>query len=71
MGHTQLLLMVLVTTLVVIAIAVGVEQFQSLTMDTNRQAVMADLVNYGSKAQLYFRTSRTLGGGAQDIKGFK
>lgn len=71
MGHNQIWLMILVTTLVVIAIAVGVEQFQTLTVDSNRQAVMADLVNYGSKAQLYFRTSRTLGGGSQDFKGFK
>ena len=71
MGHSHLLLMVLVTTLVVIAIAVGVEQFRSLSADTNLQAVMADLVNYGSKAQRYYRTAQINGGGSQDFKGFR
>ena len=54
MGQNQLFIIILSVVLVVVAIAVGVERFNSLTMDTNRDAVTADLVNYGAKAQLYF-----------------
>ena len=71
MGQNQLFIIILSVVLVVVAIAVGVERFNSLTMDTNRDAVTADLVNYGAKAQLYFRTSQMLGGGSQNFQGFK
>jgi hypothetical protein len=71
MGNSQLFLMVLSGVIVVVAIAVGIEQFNSMTIDANRDAMTADLTHYASKAQLYFRTSRTYGGGSQDFKGFR
>ena len=56
MGQQQLLLIVLSVIIVGVAVSVGVTQFQSSAMDSNRQAVIADLVNYASKAQRFFRT---------------
>ncbi len=70
MGQQQLLLIVLSVIIVGVAIVVGVTQFQSNSVDSNRQAVISDLVNYASKAQRYFRTPKQLGGGEQDFNGF-
>lgn len=70
MGQQQLLLIVLSVIIVGVAVSVGVTQFQSSAMDSNRQAVIADLVNYASKAQRFFRTPQQLGGGEQDFNGF-
>ena len=70
MGQQQLLLIVLSVIIVGVAIAVGVNQFQSSAVDSNRQAVISDLVNHASKAQRYFRTPAQLGGGEQDYNGF-
>ncbi|HFE63049.1 hypothetical protein B1H10_07140 [candidate division KSB1 bacterium 4484_188] len=70
MGQQQLLLIVLGIIIVGIAIAVGVNMFQSSAVDTNRQAVISDLANLASKAQRYYRTPTQLGGGSQDFKGF-
>ncbi|MFZ0390468.1 MAG: hypothetical protein WAN36_08405 [Calditrichia bacterium] len=70
MGQQQLLLIVLGIIIVGIAIAVGVNMFQSSAVDTNRQAMISDLANYAAKAQRFFRTPTELGGGSQDFQGF-
>ncbi|GAB4336245.1 MAG: hypothetical protein Kow0037_17210 [Calditrichia bacterium] len=70
MGQQQLLLIVLGIIIVGIAIAVGVNMFQSNAVDTNRQAVISDLANLAAKAQRYYRTPSQLGGGSQNFKGF-
>lgn len=70
MGQQQLLLIVLGIIIVGIAIAVGVNMFQSNAVDTNRQAVISDLANLAAKAQRFYRTPTQLGGGAQDFNGF-
>lgn len=70
MGQQQLLLIVLGVIIVGIAIAVGVNQFKSSAVDSNRQAVISDLLNLGAKAQRYYRTPTSLGGGGQDFNGF-
>ncbi len=67
MGQQQLLLIVLSVIIVGVAIAVGVTQFRSSAVDSNRQAVIGDLVNLAAKAQRYFRTPEQLGGGGQDF----
>ncbi|NIS38712.1 hypothetical protein GWN26_11755, partial [Candidatus Saccharibacteria bacterium] len=51
MGQQQLLLIVLSVIIVGVAIAVGVNMFQSSAVDANRQAMITDLVNYSAKAQ--------------------
>jgi hypothetical protein len=70
MGQQQLLLIVLGIIIVGIAIAVGVNMFQSSAVDTNRQAMISDLANLAAKAQRYYRTPTELGGGAQDFENF-
>jgi Tfp pilus assembly protein PilE len=71
MGQQQLLLIVLSVIIVGVAIAVGVTQFQSNAVESNRQAVISDLVNYAAKAQRYYRTPAQLGGGSQNFKDFQ
>lgn len=70
MGQQQLLLIVLSVIIVGVAIAVGVTQFKSSAVDSNRQAVIGDLVNLAAKAQRYYRTPEQLGGGTQNFNGF-
>ena len=70
MGQQQLLLIVLGVIIVGIAIAVGVTMFKSSAIDSNRQAVISDLVNFASKAQRYYRTPTELGGGSQSFDSF-
>ncbi len=70
MGQQQLLLIVLSVIIVGVAIAVGVTQFKTSAVDSNRQAVIGDLVNLAAKAQRYYRTPAQLGGGDQDFAGF-
>ena len=70
MGQQQLLLIVLGVIVVGIAIAVGVTMFQSNAIESNRQAVISDLVNYASKAQRFYRTPAQLGGGSQSFDDF-
>ncbi|MEJ2050038.1 MAG: hypothetical protein P8Y60_09420, partial [Calditrichota bacterium] len=62
MGQQQLLLIVLGIIIVGIAIAVGVNMFQSSAVETNRQAMISDLANLAAKAQRYYRTPTELGG---------
>jgi type II secretory pathway pseudopilin PulG len=70
MGQQQLLLIVLGIIIVGIAIAVGVSSMASNRSETNRQAVVNDLLNLGRKAQSYYRTPAQMGGGSQDFQGF-
>jgi Tfp pilus assembly protein PilE len=70
MGQQQLLLIVLGIIIVGIAIAVGVNMFQSSAVDTNRQSMISDLANLAAKAQRYYRTPTELGGGAQNFEDF-
>jgi len=70
MGQQQLLLIILGVIIVGIAIAVGITMFQTSAAETNRQAVISDCMNYGSRAQRYYRTPASLAGGGQDFQGF-
>ena len=70
MGQQQLLLIVLGIIIVGIAIAVGVNMFQSSAVDTNRQSMISDLANLAAKAQRFYRTPTELGGGAQNFQDF-
>jgi len=71
MGQQQLLLIVLGTILVVLAIMIGINLFQTNAVDQNRAALWNDLNHIGSMAQGYFRRSTTFGGGGQSFIGFK
>lgn len=70
MGTQHLLLIVLCIVIVFFAVAAGLTQFYSNARDTNREALMADLVNHAAKAQYYFYTPAQLGGGSRNFNGF-
>ena len=70
MGQQQLLLIVLSVVTVGIAVAVGIGMFQSNATESNRQAVITDLVSFAVKAQRYYRTPSQLGGGSQSFNNF-
>lgn len=70
MGQQQLLLIILSVIIVGIAIAVGINMFQTNAIDSNRQAIISDVTNLGAKAHRFYRTPETLAGGGQDFNGF-
>ncbi len=70
MGTQQLLLIVLAVVVIGIAIAVGVTLFRSNAQTSNREQVIGDLENLGSKAQQFYRKPTTLAGGGNDFLNF-
>ena len=70
MGQQQLLLLVLVMTIVVVSIGSAIYIYNDNEKQSRRELLMHDLINFGSQAQQYFRTSRQLGGGAFNFKHF-
>jgi len=69
MGYQQLLLISLSVILVGIAVAVGISMFQDNAIFLNRDAITIDLVNLGSRAQLYYRRPFLFGGGQRSFAG--
>lgn len=70
MGTQQLLLIVLGVVIIGVAIAVGVTLFKSNAQNSDREQLIGDLMNLGSKAQQYYRKPVTLGGGGNDFGNF-
>ncbi len=70
MGQQQLLLIVLGVIIVGIAIVVGINMFQSAAIDSNRNAVIKDLLTLSSKAKEYYKKPPPLGGGGTTFAGF-
>lgn len=69
MGQQQLLLIVLATVIVGLAVAAAVTLLNTQASATNRDEVANDLMNYASRAQLFYRRPSTLGGGGQSFAG--
>ncbi len=63
MGQQQLLLIVLTLVLVAVAIAIGVNMFQAQAYQSNVDAMVSDLNNFGAAAQQYLLKPQSLGGG--------
>lgn len=70
MGQQQLLLIVLGVIIVGIAVAVGINMFTSSAVDSNRDAVTADLAHLASKAQQHLKKPATMGGGNGEFDAF-
>jgi len=70
MGQQQLLLIILGVIIVGIAVAGGISLFKSQAMGQNRDAVWADLMQLGARAQSYYRRPSSLGGGGYSFIGF-
>ena len=70
MGQQQLLMLGLTAMVVILAISIGLTVFASSSIDANRNAVISDLVLFGTKAQRFFRTSVTFRGGNRSFDNF-
>ena len=63
MGTQQILLIVLSVIIVGVAVAVGIQMFNTQAMNSNRQAVIGDLQTLGAQIMQYHRTPASQGGG--------
>lgn len=63
MGQTQILFIVLSVIIVGIAVAVGITQFGSNAVTANKNALLLDCNDIASKAQTWYRSPETMGGG--------
>lgn len=70
MGSQQLLLLIVGVLMVGLMITVGIIMFGDNASASNRDAIANDLTAYASKAQVYQRRPRYLGGGGGSFQGF-
>lgn len=70
MGQQQLLLLVLGIIIVGIAVAAGIQMFNSAAIDANRNAVTMDVLNLGSKAQQFYKKPPSMAGGGGNFRNF-
>jgi hypothetical protein len=69
MGNQQLLIIVIAVVIISIAIAVGVTLFRDSAASSNRDQLVADLAQYGVRAQAYYRRPSAFGGGQASFDG--
>jgi hypothetical protein len=69
MGQTQLLLVILGVLLVGVAIFVGVSMFEANTVENTRNAIIADLNGFASRAHAYYWKPISQGGGNKSFAG--
>lgn len=69
MGQTQLLLVILGVLLVGVAIFVGISMFEANAIENTRNAIIADLNAFASRAHAYFWKPTTQGGGNKSFVG--
>jgi hypothetical protein len=69
MGNQQLLIIVIAVVIIGIAVAVGVTMFRDAAASSNRDQLVADLAQYGVRAQAYYRRPSAFGGGESSFKG--
>jgi hypothetical protein len=70
MGQQQLLLIILGVIIVGIAIAVGLQLFQSGSVGANQDAIVNDLMNIVAHAQQYYVRPESMGGGGGSFDGY-
>ncbi len=63
MGTQQILLIVLSVIIVGVAVAVGITMFATQATNSNRQALVGELQNFGAAAMQYYKTPVSQGGG--------
>jgi hypothetical protein len=69
MGNQQLLIIVIAVVIISIAIAVGITLFRDSAASSNRDQLVADLAQYGVRAQAYYRRPSAFGGGEASFNG--
>jgi hypothetical protein len=65
MGQQQILLIVLAAVIVGIAVVVGMQMMGESAIDANKRACTQDLLSLAAKAQQWWRTPTSLGGGGR------
>jgi hypothetical protein len=70
MGTQQILLVILGVIVIGVAIAVGIAMFGSSMADSNKEAIINDLMNIGQYAYRYKLTPVPFGGGGRVYTGF-
>ena len=71
MGQQQLLLIILGVIIVGIAIAVGLQLFQSGSIGANSDGVINDVMNIAAHADQYRIRPEAMGGGGGDFTGYQ
>jgi len=69
MGNQQILILVIAVVIIGIAVAVGVTLFRDAAASSNRDQLVADLAQYGVRAQAYYRRPSAFGGGQSSFNG--
>lgn len=69
MGNQQLLILALGVVILAIAVAVGITWFQDQAASSNRDELAIDLVQFGVRAQAYYRRPRAFAGGEGSFGG--
>ena len=69
MAQQQVLLIILGTIIIGVALAIGVTLFTDNSVSANRDAVTSDLVALASRAQMYYRRPKLMGGGGRSFTG--
>jgi len=70
MGTQQILMIVLSVIIVGVAVGVGITMFQNQAVNSNRQAVIADLNNFAAQAIAWYKLPENMGGGGNGNPGF-
>lgn len=69
MAQQQILLIILGTIIIGVALAIGITLFTDNSAAANRDSVTSDLAALGSRAQMYYRRPRLMGGGGSSFVG--
>lgn len=69
MAQQQLFLVILGMIIIAIMVALSIVVFMDSSIGSNRDALMNDLLNFGARAQQYYRQPRMLGGGGRSFTG--
>ena len=69
MAQQQVLLIILGTIIIGVALAIGVTLFTDNSVSANRDSVTSDLVALASRAQMYYRRPKLMGGGGRSFSG--
>ncbi len=69
MGGQQLLLILLGVLIVGVAIAIGINVFSDNSTSHNRDAMTTEMLHLATRAQVYYRTPRSMNGGGNSFAG--
>jgi hypothetical protein len=71
MGSQQMLLIIVGVLMVGLMIAIGITMFGDNASASNRDAIANDLAAHASRAQVYQKRPKSIGGGGGSFQGFR